>query len=387
MRAIVATDVSIYLYKSRYYYASQVSVIIERYYEQFGVLTLCGRVREVDLLNSSLVDVTNMIDKVIAIPSLERAMLGAYNIVIHQAVAENDLVICRCPGVVSACAADVARKLGKKVFAESMGCAWDAYWNHGLIGKLAAPYMFYKMRQTVYRADYALYVTNEFLQKRYPCKNESIGASNVLIKSVDEAVLERRLEKIVHSDYSTVTLMTTAAIDVRYKGQEFVIRAIPKLNKMGIRVRYLLLGGGDAAYLKSIAASCCVEEQVEFVGRQTLDKVLELLEQADIYIQPSLQEGLPRSVIEAMSKACPVIGAKTAGIPELIDQECVVRRKSVSDIAQVVCRIANPEKMAELAKQNFENAKGYLDSVISERRNNYYQKVLKEISRHGEQLP
>ena len=112
-----------------------------------------------------------------------------------------------------------------------------------------------------------------------------------------------------------------------------------------------------------------------------MEEVFKILDEVDIYIQPSLQEGLPRSVIEAMSRGCPVIGARTAGIPELIAPECVVKRKSVSEIAQAVCRIANPDKMAELAKQNFENAKDYLDSVLSERRNNYYQEVMKDVGR------
>lgn len=384
MKAIIATDVAIYLCNSRYYYASQVSAIIERYYKQFGILTLCGRVREAESITSSFVDVTDMIDKVVAIPSLEKAMIGAYNSLVQKAVAESDLVICRCPGVVSSCAADAARKLGKKVFAESMGCAWDAYWNHGIVGKIAAPYMFYKMRKTVYNADYALYVTNEFLQKRYPCKNESVGVSNVLIKSVDDEVLMRRLEKIAQADYSTVTIMTTAAIDVRYKGQEFVIKAIPELNKAGIRVRYLLVGGGYDTYLRGVAQNCGVEDQVEFIGRRPLNEVFELLDTVDIYIQPSLQEGLPRSVIEAMSRGCPAIGARTAGIPELISAECVVKRKSASEIAQVIQKIANPQMMRELAIQNFTNAKGYLDSVLNEKRTGYFKKISEENNRNGE---
>ncbi|MBQ7968413.1 MAG: glycosyltransferase family 4 protein [Clostridia bacterium] len=382
MNTVVATDVSICVKNGRYYYPSQVAVIIRRYYEYFGRLTICGRSLNVEVLSASLIDVTDMIEDVIAIYSLEKSMLGLYNKRIIQAIKKSDLIICRCPGIISHLAADFARKYGKPYFAESMGCAWDAYWNHGILGKIVAPYVFFKMKQTVYHADYALYVTSRFLQERYPCKNESVAASNVLIEKIDEEVLKRRLEKINCFDGRTITLMTTAAVDVRYKGQEFVIKAIPKLNKAGIRVCYMLVGGGDQTYLKKVSKKCGVEDQVSFLGRRPLNEVFELLDVADIYIQPSLQEGLPRSVIEAMSRGCPVVGAKTAGIPELIDTECVVMRKSVSDIVQVVCRIANPEKMAELAKQNFESSKGYLDSVLGERRENYYQKVLKEIDSH-----
>ncbi len=384
MQAIIATDVSIHICNGKYYYASQVSAILKRYYENYGALTICGRVVRTNETPSSLDDITEMVNDVVEIPSLGKVMLGLCNKKIRQAVASCDLVICRCHGITPLRAADAARKLGKPYFAEVMGCAWDAFWNHGLAGKLMAPYMFFKTKQTLRDADYALYVTNGFLQKRYPCKNDSIGASNVLIKNIDEAVLKKRLEKIANTNYHNLTLMTTAAIDVKYKGQEFVIKAIPALNKAGIRVRYLLVGGGDSAYLKKVAASCDVEDQVEFIGRRSLAEVFELLDETDIYIQPSLQEGLPRSVIEAMSRACPAIGAKTAGIPELIAPECVVARKSAADIAQTIIRITNAEKMAELAGQNFEKAKDYQDAVLSERRNAYYQKVLERINKHGE---
>ena len=259
-----------------------------------------------------------------------------------------------------------------------MGCAWDAYWNHGLVGKMAAPYVFAKMKQTVYHADYALYVTNEFLQKRYPCKNSSVAASNVQLVEVSDDVLSKRIERIKKCDTKTLRLMTTAAVDVRYKGQEFVIKAIPLLNKAGIRVQYLLVGGGDQTYLKEIAKSCGVDDQVVFVGRLPLPEVFELLDTVDIYIQPSLQEGLPRSVIEAMSRGCPAIGARTAGIPELLSPECVVRRKSSTDIAETIISIANQEKMEALAKRNFAEAKEYRNDVLNARREAYFARIKAE---------
>ncbi len=385
MRTLIATDVSIFVCDNRYYFASQVSTILKRYHDAFGSLVLCSRVSAVDEVISSYEDVTDLIEEVVDIPSLEKAMLGQYNKKIRSAVERCDLVISRCPGIIAYRAADAARKLKKTCFTESMGCAWDAYWNHGAVGKAIAPYMLWKMKRTVYHSDYALYVTNEFLQKRYPCKNESIGASNVKIERIDPDVLQRRLDKISQTDYTNLTLMTTAAIDVRYKGQEFVIKAIPALNQAGIRIRYLLVGGGDSKYLAQVAKDCGVEDQVVFAGRKPLSEVFELLDQADIYIQPSLQEGLPRSVIEAMSRGCPCIGAKTAGIPELIAPECVVKRKSAKDIAQAVQAIANADRMKELAERNFENAKEYQDSVLREKRNAYYQKVLKAIDQYEHQ--
>lgn len=380
---MIVTDAHINLCNGRYFYVSQVSSILQRYYEHFGKLTVCARVVEINEPTSTHVDVTDMVEKIIKVPSIMKAMLGLYNKRIRDAVAESDFIICRCPGIISHRAADMARKFKKTYFTESMGCGWDAYFNHGILGKIVAPYVFFKMKQTVYHSNYALYVTNEFLQNRYPCKNESVGASNVLIENVDEAILQKRLEKISNFDGQNITLMTTAAIDVRYKGQEFVIKAIPQLNKCGIRVKYMLIGGGDNAFLKSVARKYGVEDQVEFVGRRTLSEVFELLDEADIYIQPSLQEGLPRSIIEAMSRACPVIGARTAGIPELIEDKFVVKRKSASDIANKIRYFVElgHDKQSETAKRNFEESKNYLDSVLSDRRTKFYEKVKKDLQK------
>lgn len=379
MKLFIASDAHIIEYNGRYYYATQVSTILKRYYDNFGKFSVCGRVTRTDSFPELMEDVTDMIDEVVEIASFGKALLGMEDKRISSCAIKCDLIVCRCPGVIASRAAKVAQKINKPCFAEAMGCAWDAYWNHGFVGKVIAPYMYCRMKRVFRNADYALYVTNEFLQKRYPCRCESVSASNVLIEKIDENVLSQRLERIRRSDMSEITLMTTAAVNVRYKGQQYVIRAIPKLNAMGIKVKYILVGGGDNTYLKQEAEKYGVLDQIEFRGRVGLEEVFEILDTVDIYIQPSLQEGLPRSVIEAMSRACPVIGAKTAGIPELISPDCVVKRKSAADIANVVKRIGNEEKMIELAMQNFNNSKSYLTETLASRRNRYFERVKGEI--------
>ena len=91
-------------------------------------------------------------------------------------------------------------------------------------------------------------------------------------------------------------------MDVRYKGHEFVIRAIARLKSLGdLHYRYWLIGGGKGDYLRTLCKRLGVEDQVIFLGLKTSKEVMKILKDADIYLQPSLQEGLPRSVVEAMS--------------------------------------------------------------------------------------
>ena len=380
MKVCIATDVNLLVYNGKYYLPTQLSSIIMRYYNTFGPLVFCSRKIVLDTFDDGYVEVTEAIADTVTAASLGEVFSASYRSALYKAVQKADLVIVRCPGLISQQAATYARKNHVPYFAEVMGCGWDAYWNHSLVGKVMAPYVYSQMKKALRHADYALYVTNEFLQKRYPCKNPSIGASNVLIQEIDERILEKRIAKIKAMNPKEVTLMTTAAVDVRYKGQEYVIKAIPLLNQVGIKVKYVLVGGGSPAYLQSVAKACGVEKQVEFLGRKTLSEVFSLLDEADIYIQPSLQEGLPRSVIEAMSRACPTIGARTAGIPELMADRCVVRRKSVKDIANTVQAIYNTEDMQLLALENFRNAKQYQEAVLSQKRNAYYETIIKELN-------
>ena len=381
MKILIATDITLRICGNRIYARNKYSTIFRRYNNSFGKIVFCCRTEAIDEIVDDCDDITDITDKVIPANSLLKGLIGKYNKSLKSAIKDCDLVICRCPSIYAYRAADCARSLNKPYLTESMGCAWDAYWNHGLTGKVIAPYMFFKMKEVVKHADYASYVTSKFLQKRYPRKGNNLAASNVLIKSVDDSILERRVKHIENSHENLVTLMTTAAVNVKYKGQQYVIKAIPEINKAGIRVKYYIVGEGDQSYLKAVVKKYGVDDQVFFMGRLPLEHVMDLLDDTDIYIQPSLQEGLPRSVIEALSRGCISLGANTAGIPELLVDKYVLQRKSVKDITQKIISICNSplEVKIENAKRNFEFSKQFLSGVLDMKRKEYYCLIKKEI--------
>lgn len=384
MKIFVATDINIVICQNNIYARSKYSTILKRYHNAFGKIVLCARFENADSVTAGYEDISDIVCSIVKISSLTNMLLNRCASEMKKGMADCGLVVVRCPSLAAYRAADMAKKLGIPYFAESMGCAWDAYWNHSLVGKTIAPYMFFKMKSVVKHADYALYVTSEFLQKRYPSRCDSIGASNVLINDINDDILQKRLEKIRNMNTKEITLMTTAAVNVKYKGQQYVIKAIPLLNKMGIKVKYNIVGEGDSGYLQRVANKYNVADQVCFVGQLPLNKVFEYLDETDIYIQPSLQEGLPRSIIEAMSRGCPVIGANTAGIPELIAPKCVVKRKSVSNIVKTISQISNVKIMEEFAKQNFLHSKEYVESVLNARRDNYFSSIIMDLSKYSE---
>jgi len=296
--------------------------------------------------------------------------------IIEESVKKSDVIFVRQPGIIGAYAIKFAKKYKKPYMVEVVGCPWDAFWNHSIKGKLMAPFMFLLTKNIIKESPFTLYVTNEFLQRRYPCKGKTISCSDVELQSLDESIMERRLNKISNmTKNNPIVLGTIAAVNVRYKGQQYVIEAISRLNKQGYNFEYHLLGSGDSSFLKSVAERHGVAEKVKFLGSMPHEKVFEYLDNIDIYIQPSRQEGLPRAVIEAMSRGCPVLGSTTGGIPELLNKEFIFRNGAVNEICTLLKKL-DKEMMQKEAKRSFEKAKEYDKDILNRKRNAFYKEFI-----------
>lgn len=317
--------------------------------------------------------------KVISCPNTE-SLKGIFIIpklkkILKNAVSNADYVVARVPSSIGYYAAKIALDLGKPLLVEAVACPWDAYWNHSFKGKLVAPFHVYKMKKTLKKAPYSLYVTNQFLQRRYPTEGRTVACSDVALASFDETVLEKRLTKIKNKTDERIKIGTVASVDVRYKGQQYVIRALGKLKKRGItNFEYQIVGGGDQSYLRSEAIKNNVEDQIKFLGSMPHEKVFDLLDTIDIYVQPSRQEGLPRGLIEAMSRGLPCMGAKTGGIPELLESSFIFSNssKEIDEIINILLSMT-PEVMEVHARRNFETAKKYEKSLLEQRRREFFE--------------
>lgn len=298
--------------------------------------------------------------------------------IIESEVAHCDMIFIR-GGINALLGVDAAKKLNKPYLLECSGCAWESYWNHSLPGKFIAPYMEYRGRKDTRDASYVIYVTEEWLQRRYPTNGKSTFASNVILHYIDEKAEERRLSKISSMDKKRVVIGTTAGLN-RMKGQQFVLEAMSLLRD-DCDIRYELVGSGDDSYLKSLIEKYDLSGKVVFKGQMKHDEVLSWLDTLDIYVQPSLQEGLPRSLIEAMSRACPSLGSRTAGIPELLSKECIFERKNPKAIAVAILNLLNGDCIEINAKKNFAKAKEYELAKLNERRKQIYTDYRDEVFR------
>lgn len=377
MKIVFAHDHIFYMYKNKMYSTGGLSKeILDRYTSIFGEVAVISRKRDLVEVDDKLSIASTDNVRFISVPDFKtlKKHISLRNIksIVNEEVSKCDAVIARLPSSIGNIAVDAAIKYSKPYLIEVVACPWDAYWNHSLIGKFVAPFMYYSTKESVKDAKYVIYVTSEFLQRRYPCNGKSIACSDVSLPPLDNCILENRIIKIEQmSPKKPIILGTTAAIDVRYKGQQYVIKAISKLNKEGYNFEYHLAGGGDKSYLMNIAGKYNVIDNVKFLGTIPHEKVFKYLDEIDIYIQPSKQEGLPRALVEAISRGCPALGSTTGGIPELLDKEFIFHNGAVNEICNLLTKM-NKSTMLRQANRSFEKSKEFDEKILNKKREDFY---------------
>ena len=357
--------------------------VFDRYLQHFDHITVLMRKADVDPHDTQALSRMNRLNTdridVVLLPDLNAGLKAhfdprvraAFKKTVLEQIRPDRAAIIRAPSVSGTIAADYCHANGIPYLAEAVGCPWDSLSNHRLKGKVMAPAWRDDMRRTMRNADYAVYVTSEFLQGRYPTNGKSAAISDVELQPMDDTILEKRLEKIRNLS-GKLKIGTAGALHVAYKGQRYMIEALSKLKAQGnTDFEYHLAGGGDAAALKTLAEQLGVSDQVVFDGSLPHDAMFAWLDDLDIYIQPSIVEAMPRALIEAMSRGLPAVGSIVGGVPELLGEDCVFPCKDVESIAGLLEKLRS-EEMLPMAERNFAHAKQFQRELLEQKRYEFY---------------
>ena len=167
-----------------------------------------------------------------SVSDLRNLLLGNKQVdqAVSSLVSRHDALIARLPSRLGTLFIKEAAKQGKPYAIEIVGCPWDALWNYGgLKGKLFAPYAALELKKLAKKAKFALYVTENFLQSRYPAHRESATTfcSNVEIPSVGRNILSSRLNKIDNRlTAQPVVFGQIANYSSKYKGIDVALSLI-----------------------------------------------------------------------------------------------------------------------------------------------------------------
>jgi len=305
---------------------------------------------------------------------------------LEKELLKTEAVAARLPGELPYNAIRIAKKNKIPYWIEVVGCPWDAYWNHGsIIGKIIAPFAYIRQKIAVRSADYVTYVTENFLQNRYPTKGKSIHATNAIIPPIEDQILETK-QSILSSlskKNSIHKIGMIGSFNVRYKGHEEIIKALSLVKNKIPPFEIRMVGPGDAQWVRDMAFKYDIADHVKIVGKlKSGSEIQHFLDDLHLYVHPSRQEGLPRSVIEAMSRACPVLGATTGGIPELLSEKSLHPTGNYHKLAVQINEVLNDNNsLKEESMRNFHKAQDYLYSKLNNRRKEFFKSILNQIDK------
>jgi glycosyltransferase involved in cell wall biosynthesis len=101
------------------------------------------------------------------------------------------------------------------------------------------------------------------------------------------------------------------------KGHSYLLRAAKGILDSGTPVKFLIVGDGKLREsLEAEAARLGITDSVIFTGYRV--DIPELLSLMDIFVLPSIKEGLPMVVLEAMASARPVIATRVGAVPRIV---------------------------------------------------------------------
>lgn len=355
--------------------------VLDRYVRVFGSVTIAARAQPLPASGdiSNLSPCASEAVRFIEIPNLSspRGLTfgrPAATRRLRQAIEEHDVVIARLPSEIGLLALSIARKRGKPTGAEVVACAWDGLKSHGSkTAALYAPVAWWRMRRAIARTVQVLYVTNDFLQRRYPAKGLQAVASNVEIEDTRQDVLEHRLTRIDKQTHAPVFGMI-AALFHKEKGIDIALKAFAAVKPVLPGARLKVLGPGDPGPWVALAANLGVKDDVTFCG--TLPRgaaVMKWLDDIDIYIQTSFQEGLPRALIEAMSRGCPALASSVGGTPELLPYATLHKPGDATALAKQMASAPDAKWQKAESVRNFEASKRYGKRHLDLVRENFWR--------------
>ncbi len=272
----------------------------------------------------------------------------------------------------------IAKKLKKPYMVELTGDLRLTLSIHrNPLKRLYGPIIHNQIVHTIKNAPFGLYVTEKYLQEVYPISGEQCGASDVYISDVETESLEKRIKKIgALNRQKVVNIGLIGAYHDDRKGIDTAIKAVSRVRPRwkGVQLNILALGiEEDRQKWLKYAREYGVEDCVKFPPScDTTKKVLEWIDTQDIIILPSRSEGLPRCIVEAMSRGCPCITSDVCGMPELINKKWLHQPNDDSMLASlIVCMLEEEGAMLDAARENHENSFRFLREKIDVRRNEF----------------
>lgn len=228
-------------------------------------------------------------------------------------------------------------------------------------------------KRYVRKADGVAYVTKSVLQKQYPSNGIQTNYSSV---DLPKELFYKRCRLDTKKQEYTLIHVSTLALDV--KGNEEFFRVQKNLLNKGYPVKSVVVGGGrlQEHYIRR-SKELGLAEYTRFTGHiSEKEDLLKELRAADIFLFPTLSEGLPRTVIEAMACSLPCVSSDIPSLRELMERKWLCGPHDIEGFTRRIIRLIDDVNLYNMtAERNYNKAQEYEYSVLNERRSRFYSEL------------
>lgn len=184
----------------------------------------------------------------------------------------------------------------------------------------------------------------------------------VIYNGIDVSEFEPNLDSTIDDEDSTndneIRVVCVSRL-IERKGINYLIEAIEKLKDKQIQL--ILVGEGKQEdTLKKLVDDLKISDKVDFKGYVDHDQIAEIYRNSDIFVLPSLNEGMSNALLEALAAGLPVIVTDTGGTSELLDGNGVLIPMADSDAIAEAIRgfVDEPEERRQMGLKSREIAEG-----------------------------
>lgn len=319
---------------------------------------------------------------------------------IQDAVSDQSAVIFRVPSQVANSVEGSIRRRRHPFAIDVVADPFDVL-SPGANPHPAAPiariYFAQKLKEQVKRAIAVRYVTQSYLQQRYPARSDVLqvamggstlesGRSLDLEKQYVVAVSDINLSdecfnseprRAPHSS-AALRALFIGSLGSLYKGPDTLIRAVALAKSAGHRIKVRFAGSGkQMKMLEALGLELGVNDCLHFLGDVQAGQAIRAeIDRADVFVLPSRAEGVPRAMLEAMARSLPCIGSRVGGIPELLDQEDLVPSNDPMALAIKFKRIIEDQAhFQRMSRRNFQTARMYAAEGLRHRQRSFLEAV------------
>lgn len=302
-----------------------------------------------------------------------------------QAVESCDCAVIRIPD-------QLAFQIFNKVKSVNIPCAvevvahsWDLY-APGTIKTVLRPLLRvlwdFNQKKLCKQANGAAYVTEKYIQKRYPSGVKEMDSERfeTFYTSADlDSVYFGEPRSKESFDKDILNFIHVSGINNTAKGHYELLNVMAELKKQGFKHRLTFIGGGTLLNkFKELSNNLALDDQVDFLGHlSNPSEIADILKASDLFILPTMTEGLPRVILEAMASGLPCIATDVGGIPELISDDCLIPPNDMNALKEKIVNVCNNKNLLEReSKRNLNKIlECYTPTIIRQKRTEFYHKL------------